>query len=106
MSGNRISTGVCLKGALCALLLLPPLCAAETMLGGGRATGQLGFRVDVPAVMRVLQVTPLADGHEYRIWTNTRSAFFNGREYRFAKVGEHTLRLPSPPQGMVLVHGL
>ena len=106
MSGNRISTGVCLKGALCALLLLPPLCAAETMLGAGRATGQLGFKVDVPAVMRVLQVTPLADGHEYRIWTNTRSVSFNGREFRFSRVGEHTLKVPSSPQGTFLVHGL
>ena len=104
MSGSRLSTGVCIKSALSALLLLPPACTAEAPTGS--ASRQLGFRVVVPPVLRVLQVTPLQDGYEYRIWTNTRSAFFNGREYRFARVGEHTLRLPSPPQGMVLVHGL
>ncbi|KQU91812.1 hypothetical protein ASC78_02525 [Variovorax sp. Root318D1] len=79
---------------------------AETALGSGRATAQLGFAVVVPPVMRVLQVTSLKDGVEYRIWTNTRSAFFNGREYRFPKVGEYTLKMPSSPQGTYLIHGL
>lgn len=107
MSGSRLSAGVCLNGALFALLLLlPPVCAAESMLGRGAATGHLGFNVVVPPVMRVLQVTALQDGYEYRIWTNTRSAVFNGREYRFSRVGEYTLKVPSSPQGVYLVHGL
>lgn len=107
MSGSRLSAGVCLHGALAAwLLLVPPVCTAESTLGSGRATAQLGFKIVVPPVMRVLQVTALQDGYEYRIWTNTRSAHFNGREYRFSKVGEHTLKVPSSPQGVYLVHGL
>ena len=95
-----------MKGALSALLVLPPVCTAETMLGSGRATGQLSFKVVVPPVMRVVQVTPLKDGYEYRIWTNTGSASFNGREYRFPKVGEYTLKVPSSPRGVYLIHGL
>jgi len=106
MSGSRLSTGVCLGYALSALLLLPPVCMAESMLGAGKATSQLSFKVVVPPVIRVLQVTPLKDGDEYRIWTNTRSAFFNGREYRFPRVGEYTLKMPSSPQGVYLIHGL
>jgi hypothetical protein len=95
-----------MKSALSALLLLPPVCVAEATLGVDSATGQLSFKVVVPPVLRVLQVTPLKDGHEYRIWTNTRSAYINGREYRFTKVGEQTLKVPASPQGMFLVHGL
>jgi hypothetical protein len=30
----------------------------------------------------------------------------NGREYRFRRVGETTLKVPTPPQGLLLVHGL
>jgi len=106
MSGSIFSTGVCMKSALSALLLLPPACVAEATLGVDSATGQLSFRVVVPPVIRVLQVTPVKDGHEYRIWTNTKSAYINGREYRFSRVGEHTLKVPLSPKGLYLVHGL
>lgn len=108
MSGSRIFAGVCMKGALSALLVLPPVCTAEIMPGAtaSSATRQLSFKVVVPPVMRVVQVTPLKDGYEYRIWTNTRSASFNGREYRFPKVGEYTLKVPSSPRGVYLIHGL
>ncbi|SDH79749.1 hypothetical protein [Variovorax sp. OV700] len=97
-----------MEGALSALLLLPPACAAETMPGATAvsATRQLSFKVVVPPVMRVVQVTPLKDGYEYRIWTNTRSASFNGREYHFSRVGEYTLKVPSSPRGVYLIHGL
>lgn len=108
MSGSRIFAGVCMKGALSALLLLPPVCTAQTGLvaASSSATRQLSFKVVVPPVMRVLQVTPLEGGYEYRIWTNTPSASFNGREYRFSKVGEYTLKVPSSPRGVYLIHGL
>jgi len=108
MSGSRIFTGVRLKGALSVLLLLPPVCMAQTMPGATAvsATRQLGFKVVVPPVMRVVQVTPLEGGYEYRIWTNTKSASFNGREYRFSKAGEYTLKVPSSPRGIYLIHGL
>lgn len=95
-----------MKSALSALLLLPLACAAETAVGANSATGRLSFRVVVPPVFRVLQVTPVTDGYEYRIWTNKPSVMLNGREYRFNRVGETTLKVPAPPQGLFLVHGL
>lgn len=76
------------------------------MLGAHSATSRLAFRVVVPPVLRVLQVRPLADGHEYRIWTNTRSIVINGREYRFNQPGETTLKLPAASTGSLVVHGL
>ena len=69
-----------------------------TRITGGTTTLKLSWRV--------VQVTPLKDGYEYRIWTNTGSASFNGREYRFPKVGEYTLKVPSSPRGVYLIHGL
>ncbi|MDH6590519.1 hypothetical protein M2165_000408 [Variovorax sp. TBS-050B] len=79
---------------------------AESTIGATRASSQLSIRVVVPPVLQVLQITPVKDGYEYRIWTNTKSASINGREYRFDRVGEHTLQVPGAAQGVVLVHGL
>ena len=106
MYGSAFSTGVCMKSALSALLLLPLACTAETTLGVNSATGGLNFTVIIPPVFRVLQVTPVTDGYEYRVWTNKPSVMLNGREYRFHRVGETTLKVPTPPQGLLLVHGL
>ena len=94
-------------GILSAVLLLQPsLGGAESAVGTNSASSQLSIRLVVPRVLRVLQVTPVKDGYEYRIWTNTKSASINGREYRFDRVGEHTLKVPASEQGVFLVHGL
>jgi hypothetical protein len=106
MYGSAFSTGVCMKSALSALLLLPLACTAETTLGVDSATGSLNFRVIIPPVFRVLQVTPVTGGYEYRVWTNKPSVMLNGREYRINRVGETTLKIPAPPQDLMLVHGL
>jgi hypothetical protein len=95
-----------MKSALSALLLLPLACTAETTLGVNSATGRLNFTVVIPPVFRVLQVTPVTGGYEYRVWTNRPSVMLNGREYRFNRVGETTLKIPAPPQALFLVHGL
>ena len=88
------------------LLLAPLLCAGESKLGSTSATAHLSFRVVIPPVFRVLQVTPVKDGYEYRVWTNTPSILLNGREYRFTRVGETTLTVPAAPAGVFIVHGL
>ena len=44
--------------------------------------------------------------YEYRVWTNKPSVMLNGREYRFNRVGETTLKVPAPPQDLFLIHGL
>jgi hypothetical protein len=49
----------------------------------------------VPPIFNVLGVTPVKDGYEYRVWTNTKSVVIRGREYRFSKVGETTLKVDS-----------
>lgn len=88
------------------LLLAPLLCAGESKLGSTSATAHLSFTVVIPPVFRVLQVTPVKEGYEYRVWTNTRSILLNGREYRFQNIGETTLTLPASAQGVFIVHGL
>ena len=91
--------------ALC-LFIAPLCCAAESAEGPGHARAGLRFAVIIPPVFRVLQVTPSAQGYEYRVWTNTRSILLNGREYRFTGVGESTFTLPRSTQGIFIVHGL
>lgn len=111
MSESRSSSGALVVVAggtalFAAALLAPSLCTAESAIGSHSASSQLSIRVVVPPVLRVLQITPVKDGYEYRIWTNTKSASINGREYRFDRVGEHTLKVPAAEQGVVVVHGL
>ncbi|VTU14839.1 hypothetical protein RA8CHR_00777 [Variovorax sp. RA8] len=60
----------------------------------------------MPPVFRVLQVTPMAGGFEYRTWTNQRSVILDGRECRFDQVGENTLKVPAAPSALYVVHGL
>ncbi|MDR6857672.1 hypothetical protein [Variovorax guangxiensis] len=95
-----------MKSALSAMLLLPLACMAETRVGANSATARLNFTVIVPPVFRVLQVTPMAGGYEYRVWTNQRSVVLNGREFRFNQVGESTLKVPAAPSALYVVHGL
>lgn len=96
------------RGALlCALLMAPVLCGAEAPLGAQTASARLAFSVVIPPVFRVLEVTRNADGGVgYRIWTNVASVSIDGHEYRFGKVGESTLTLPSAPGGRFIVYGL
>jgi hypothetical protein len=108
MSASVFSRGVCMKSALSALLLLPlpPACLAEARLATNSATARLNFTVIVPPVFRVLHVKPVADAYEYRVWTNQRSVMLNGREFRFDRVGESTLKVPAAPSTLYVVHGL
>jgi hypothetical protein len=95
------------RGALlCALLLAPILCGAESTQGGQSASARLAFTVVIPPVFRVLEVKPVAGGLGYRIWTNVASVRIDGHEYRFGRVGEFTLTLPAAPAGRYIVHGL
>lgn len=106
MSVSVFSEGVCMKSALFAMLLLPLACMAEARAGANSATVRLSFTVIVPPVFRVLKVTPMASGFEYRVWTNQRSVVLNGREFRFDQVGESTLKVPAAPSALYVVHGL
>ncbi len=82
------------------------MCAAESSLATrSSATAHIAFRVVVPAVFRILQVTPVDGGQEVRVWTNMRSVHFNNHEYRFAVLGETTLRVPAS-NDVQIVHGL
>jgi hypothetical protein len=54
-------------------------------------------------VFRVLQVTPVKGGGEYRIWSNTKSIIMEGREYRFSQVGQTTLTVPASPNGQQFI---
>lgn len=87
------------------MLLLPLLCAAESSVGAGRATSHLTFQVNVPPAFTVLQAAPIAGGYEYRVWTNMKSIVINGKEYRFSRVGETSLFVPTSNETFV-VHGL
>lgn len=71
------------------LLLLPlRLGSAEPMHGVSSATARFNVTMIVLPTFKVLQVTPVNGGHEYRVWTNMKSVLIRGREYRFDKVGE------------------
>ncbi|RYF66769.1 MAG: hypothetical protein EOO22_20495 [Comamonadaceae bacterium] len=81
-------------------------CAAESRLSEqGSASAHLNFRIVVPPVFRVLQVTPAGADDEYRVWTNMRSIKLNSVEYRFQRVGEAVLRVPRARDAWI-VHGL
>lgn len=84
-------------------LLLAPAGLAESTSGTGSATAHISLRVIVPPVLRVLQVRRVAGGIEYRIWTNMRTAHFNGRVHRFEKVGENILLIPVESDGVSVV---
>lgn len=91
------------------LWFLCSLCAAESRVAEGEAnrgaSAHLRFRIVVPPVFRVLQVTPVGAEDEYRVWTNMRSIVLNGTPLQFQHVGETVLRLPRA-QGALIVHGL
>jgi hypothetical protein len=91
---------------LLMLLLAPSFCIAESTLGSTSASSHLSFRVVIPPVFRVLQVTPVKEGYQYRVWTNVPSVLLNGIEYRFTRVGETQLTIPAPPTDVFVVHGL
>ncbi|MBT2304189.1 hypothetical protein J7E70_27520 [Variovorax paradoxus] len=80
-------------------------CAAESGAVSSRAIGHISFKVHVPPVFKVLQATAVADGYEYRVWANLKSVAVNGKEYRFTRVGETTLFVPSSKDAYI-VHGL
>lgn len=85
------------------------VCVAQPTSTASIASATLRLTVVIPPVFRVLQVAPVAGGHEYRVWTNTKSVVINGRKYHFDKVGEATLTVRTPMNGsneLFIVHGL
>ncbi|MGJ7537835.1 MULTISPECIES: hypothetical protein [Variovorax] len=104
MTGNWLQSARCALAA--SLLLAPMLCVAESGFGSNSATARVRITVVVLPVFRVLQVTPTAEGYDYRVWTNMKSIMLDGREYRFARVGENTLRVPTAPGDTWVVYGL
>ena len=94
-----------MKGLFLLVFLLPLLCAAESSKGASRAIGHIAFGVQVPPVFKILQVTPVAGGNEYRAWTNMKFIVINGKEYRLSRVGETTLFVPASKDTFI-VHGL
>ncbi|SEB24405.1 hypothetical protein SAMN05444680_12054 [Variovorax sp. YR216] len=87
------------------LLALAEPCASESSIGTRSAAAHIAFRVNVPPVLKVLGVTPTVGGLEYRVWTNMKSIVIDGKEYRFTRVGEATLLVPSS-DATFIVHGL
>lgn len=103
MTGNRLQSA---RVALAALLLAPLPCVAESSFGTSSATARVRLVVVVPPVFQVLRATRTAEGHDYLVWTNMRSITIGGREYRFDRPGEHTVRVPTAPADTWVVHGL
>jgi hypothetical protein len=109
IGANRRVGGRGARGILLAVMLAPMACVAETGAaapGASSASAHLSFRIVVPPVFRVLQITPVKEGFQYRVWTNMPSILLNGIEYRFNRVGETLLTIPAPPEGVFIVHGL
>lgn len=100
--GRREARGI-------AVMLAPMACAAETTIAAPRAnsaSAHLSFRIVIPPVFRVLQITPVKEGYQYRVWANMPSILLNGIEYRFKRVGETTITISAPPTGVFILHGL
>ncbi|MDQ0083564.1 hypothetical protein J2W35_003928 [Variovorax boronicumulans] len=75
------------------LLLLPlplRLSSAEPQRDIHSATARFSLTMVVLPTFKVLEITPVKGGHEYRVWTNMASVLIKGREYRFDKIGEVT----------------
>jgi hypothetical protein len=93
MVGARIGRALLLAG-----LLLPPLShASQSSTGHKSASANLSISLTVLPAFRVLEMTPVFGGHEYRVWTNMKTVQLNGQEYRFERIGETTLVVPGPP---------
>ncbi|HSW16329.1 MAG TPA: hypothetical protein VLJ86_03825 [Ramlibacter sp.] len=106
MSQSAFFGGPCVRAALLAGLLLPLLCAAESALGSKSASARVTLTVVVPPVLRILQVTSVPAGLEYRVWTNMRSVHFYGRVYHFERVGQTTLTVPGSAVGAYIHQGV
>ncbi|CAN7338997.1 hypothetical protein [Variovorax paradoxus] len=71
------------------MLLLPlRLGSAEPTHSPHSAAARFNVTMIVLPTFKVLQVTPVSGGHEYRVWTNMKSVLIKGREYQFDKIGE------------------
>jgi len=102
MSGNRSPAGaaalrrlrtvplLAALGLLPIVLLLPRPGSAEPMHGTRSSAARFSVAMVVLPTFEVLQATPVQGGHEYRVWTNMKSVFIKGREYRFDKIGQTT----------------
>lgn len=89
---TRVAPPLAAAGMLLLLLPLPlRLSSAEPTHGMGSATARFTVSMVVLPTFKVLEVTPVRGGHEYRVWTNMKSVVIKGREYRFDKIGETTL---------------
>lgn len=111
MTGSRLPNGrrfhVAANALLLAPLVLVPLpCLAESGSGSESASARLRITVVVPPVFRVLQITPTAEGYDYRVWTNMKSIVIGGRAYRIDRVGESTLSVRAAPRDAWIVYGL
>lgn len=89
---TRIAPTMAAAGMLLLLLPLPlRLSSAEPTHGINSSTARFTVSMVVLPTFKVLEVTPVKGGHEYRVWTNMKSVAIKGREYRFDKIGETTL---------------
>ena len=96
------------RGAFVAwmLVLTPAISVAESAQSGGTSRARISVSVVIPPVFRVIQIKQIPGGHEYRIWTNMRSAYLQGRQYHFTQVGESTVVVPGDRDQLTIVHGL
>jgi hypothetical protein len=89
---TRVAPPLATVGMLLLLLPLPlRLSSAEPTHGTNSSTARFGVTMVVLPTFKVLEVTPVKGGHEYRVWTNMKSVVIKGREYRFDKIGETRL---------------
>ena len=88
---RRIAPPLAAVGMLLLLLPLPlRLSSAEPTHGMNSSTARLTVSMVVLPTFKVLEVTPVKGGHDYRVWTNMKTVLIKGREYRFDKIGETT----------------
>lgn len=85
-----------MKKLLALLLLafcLPVL--AESQAGVGRATASLNISITILPTMRIDTITPVAEGLEYRGYTNMKNATFAGTYVTFGRPGNFVKVVPA-----------
>lgn len=97
MSRSALVGHHCVHAALAASLLLPLASDAQGQVGQKSVSSGFSITLTVRPTFRILETTPVAGGHQYRVWTNLKKVQLNGQEYRFERVGESTVMVPGPP---------
>jgi len=93
---RRLFRGIILMALLgLALAFIAKTARAESSVGVTQATARLTISVTVLPVTRILEQKQTPQGTQVTLWTNMPSIDFNGQTFRFDRVGQQVVTIPS-----------